>query len=291
MEKIETIKKGDSMNSAKAALSLAAIIALSSALHAEKLTQLQKNAYEKDMKYQDIAGDPDGYIDKKIMVRISFIETARNQIKTYKDILPDSYDLIKFEGASDDLPVVFSNKDEYLKDLLGTLEKNAIISLYCDVSYKTNKEKEKKGTNVDKRYFMKVVDVELPGETAPEGADAPASDFEFVKPIRIDIQYREMVDKKLKTYLHFSEIGQKLPPMVSKFSQKSEKDFFCLLPKEKMSLPIVASRKDENIISGLENLTQGELIVVFAVLRKAENPATSADEPSYFLELLKVEKE
>ncbi len=290
MEKIETIKKGDRMNSGKAALSLAAIIALSSALHAEKLIQIQKDTYEKDMKYQDIADNPDAYVEKKIMIRISFIETAKNQIKTYKDLLPDSYDIIKFEGASDNLPVIFSNKDKYLKNLLDPLEKNTIILLYCDVSYKSNKEKEKKGTAIDKKYYLKVVDVELPGEAPPQDADAPASAFEFVKPIRIDIQYREMVGKKLKTYLHFSGIGQKLPPMVSKFSQKSEKDFFCLLPKEKISLPIVASRMDEKIISGLEDLTQGELIVVFAVLRKAENPATSSDEPSYFLELLKVEK-
>jgi len=268
------------------------ILSFSINLFAEKLNQMQKAAYQADFKYHDILENPQKFSDKKFTLKVCFTEIQKNNIKIIKDLLPEGYELFKFEGFAEELPVVFSNKDEYIRGIIDNLQKNTLVVLYCDLSYKFNKDKEKKNTNADRRYYIKIEDIDVENSSAViENKQIDEKDFKFITPIRLDIQYMNMNDQKIKLYLHFSEIGQHLHQNILKFTKKNPAEYFCLIPKEKMFLPIIAPRNDEKIISTLETLNVGEIIVVYAIVRKAENPATKDDNAIYYLDLVKVAKE
>ncbi|HOK04223.1 MAG TPA: hypothetical protein P5270_06805 [Victivallales bacterium] len=273
-------------------LLLLATLSLLPELFSEKLTDMQKASYQNDFRYHDILENPQKFSDKKFTLKVCFTETQKNNIKSIKDLLPEGYELFKFEGFAEELPVVFSNKDGYIKGLIDNLQKNTLVILYCDLSYKFNKDKEKKNTTPDKKYYIKIEDIDIePNVVLSEKLQIDEKDFKFITPIRLDIQYVNMDGQKIKLYLHFSDIGQQLHQNIQKFTQKNSAEYFCLIPKEKIFLPIICSRNDEKIVSTLETLNPGEIIAVYAIVRKAENPATKNDNAIYYLDLVKVTKE
>jgi hypothetical protein len=264
-------------------------------LCAEKISETEKKQYQAEITYDEIVKDASKYSDSKVFIKFLFNGVAEQTPKEYADLLPGSYKCISFEGELKSMPMVFSSKNKYLNEIIINLEKGTIIGAYCEINFKSSKNKASKTIAVEKKYYMKINDIGLGSEPKPEpGMEEESIDFstfEKVKNIRLDIQYRNYVGKNIRSRFHFAGIGQTLPPNVVKFASKGDSDFFLVAPKERISLPIIAERNNEAIVSKLEELIEGDVIIVYSILRQADNPSLKNDAPVYFLELIKIEKE
>ncbi|OGV50306.1 MAG: hypothetical protein A2X49_16185 [Lentisphaerae bacterium GWF2_52_8] len=257
----------------------------------DNISELNKTSYKNDATYAEIVKNPDD-IQKKAEKRCFTIvyQECKPLADPYLELLPKSYLMIKTDGETP-IPIVFSSNSDKLKADIDSLVPGKRISIYAILRSKLKTVRKKVADNKsdkvesERHFFLSVDDIDLSIRRVEEG-NSNISEFEAVPLRRVDIQYEKYIDKKVQFTVRFKDIDNKMPQAISKFTDMTEDDQFCVFLQDSFHFPIIADRENDHCVAAISVAKPNAEMIICGAMRKNIDPAQKNARPVYYFKLM-----
>lgn len=227
--------------------------------------------------------------ESKVRFKIIFKNKLESLPDKFGEAFPKSYNQIVPDGLTPEssgfqrVLIVFPSGNEKLKGDIDALEIGKPVIVFATMKTKMYKDAKKKDADSERLYVLLVEDVDSPGAVLKEDVlAAKDADFEKSKFRRVDIQYDKFLDKKVRFDMHFKDIDNRVPQMLTKLSEMTDETHFALTPMETFHTPILVARDNERCVEPLIDAKPGDRMSLCGVLRKADDPSAQKRQVIYF---------